>query len=122
MILPPPSREYNRDNETQTRVLLAREMEQLAANQPVRCLEASATWNPASIPDGSVETTAVSCPGAAVGDPVAVGFGANTAGVKLLWSAHVESADTVRVVVLNKNGAAVDLNSGTLTVLVWKRR
>ena len=122
MILPPPTREYAQENEAQTRVQITRHVDQLAASLPVRCLEARATWDPASVADGAVATTTVTCLGAAVGDPVSVGFTANVAGTNLLWTAYVQAADVVRVVLLNKNGAAVDLGSGTLTVMVWKRR
>lgn len=122
MILPPPTSQYDQENEAQTRVQITRHVDLLAASLPVRCLEATATWDPSSVADGAVATTTVTCLGAAPGDPVSVGFTSALTGTKLLWSAHVEDADVVRVVLLNKNGAAVDLGSGTLTVMVWKRR
>jgi hypothetical protein len=38
----------------------------------------------------------------------------------VLIGAHVQAADTVRVVLMNKSGGALNISSGTLTVHVWK--
>lgn len=83
-----------------------------------RRLTGSTTWDPASIADGAVASTTVTVTGAAVGDRAVASLstlGAND----VLISAHVQATDTVRVVILNKTGGALDLGSGTLNVDVW---
>lgn len=79
----------------------------------------STTWNPASLGDGAVESTTVTVSGVAVGDPCFASLstiGSNNFQI----TAHVESSDTVRVVLRNVSGGTVDLASGTLNVLCWK--
>ncbi len=82
-------------------------------------LSATAVWNPASLADGAVTSTTVTVSGAAAGDIVNAGhdqIGVNNVQI----SAHVESANTVRVILRNASGAILDLASGTLRVGVWK--
>lgn len=83
-------------------------------------LTATATWNPANMAaDGNVVSTTITVTGAAVGDVCYAShdqIGAND----VLVSAHVQAADTVRVLLQNKTGGALDIASGTLRVLVWK--
>jgi len=82
-------------------------------------LAASATYDPVNIADGAVTSTTITVPGAVIGDPVIASqdqFASND----VLVSAHVASADTVRVVLMNKTGAPLDLASGTLRVVVFK--
>lgn len=84
---------------------------------PAEQASATATWNPGSIADGAVVSTTVSCTPASPGDLVVAShdqLGAND----VLLSAHVESSNTVRVVLHNKTGGAFDLASGTLRVMV----
>lgn len=75
-------------------------------------------WNPGSVADGAVDTTAVvTVTGAVVGNTVTVGFTpALPAGVILFGA--VTAADTVTVTMYNRSGAPVDLN-GTLRVDTW---
>jgi hypothetical protein len=84
-----------------------------------KVLSASATWDPASIADGDDLSTTISVTGAAVGNPCFASLstlGAND----VLISAHVQAADTVRVVLLNRSGGAFDAASGTLRVTVFQ--
>jgi hypothetical protein len=56
--------------------------------------------------------------GASVGDFALATFSLSIAGLQL--TAFVSSADTVTAVLSNLTGLAVDLASGTLSVLVFK--
>lgn len=70
-----------------------------------------------NVPSGSVESTTITVSGAQPGDPVVcsfTGLGANN----ILISAHVQAADTVRVVVYNISGATWSAGAGTLRVMV----
>ena len=78
-----------------------------------------ATWDPGSVNDGAMTSTTVGCIGAAVGDPVSVGFSQAVPAGAIL-SGSVTSADTVTVTLFNKTGAPMDLVSGTLKVVVRK--
>jgi hypothetical protein len=80
----------------------------------------SATWDPASIAVGGNAVTTVSVPGATPGDYALVSFSIDLQGLTI--SAQVSAADTVKVVLDNNSGAAVDLGSGTVRVLVLKSR
>lgn len=81
-------------------------------------LEGTATWNPGSIAPGASETTTVTVTGAALGDPVIVGFSSITTANWIL-SATVTAANTVSVVLQARGGGStVDLGSGTLRVAV----
>jgi hypothetical protein len=84
-----------------------------------RVLSATATWDPTSLADGASGATVVGVTGAAVGDPVFVGFSSLTAGNWQI-SGTVSSADNVTVSLFNKTGGTVDLPSGTLRVTVFK--
>lgn len=79
----------------------------------------TATWNPASIAADAVATTTVSVRGARVGQPVSVGFSSIT-NENVLLTAQVQADNTVRVVLLNKTGGALDPASGTVKVVVWR--
>lgn len=89
-------------------------------NEAQTALVATSIWNPSEIAEDAITSTTVMVSGAAIGDAVSVGF--NTAGANdILLSAHVQAVDTVRVILLNKTGAILNLPNGTLTVHVWKR-
>lgn len=81
-------------------------------------LSVTATWDPPSLADGAVAATLVTVTGAAVGDTALASF--NIGGKNMLLSAFVEGVDTVRVVLMNKDGVTHDLSSSTLRVDVWK--
>lgn len=85
----------------------------------VQALVGSTTWDPGAIPDGSASEITFTVPGAAVGDVCSVSL--STIGSRnMLITGHVSAANTVRVVLFNKEGAAVDLPSGTATAWVFK--
>jgi len=83
-------------------------------------VEVTATWNPDSIANGSSASTTVTVSGAALGDYAIVSFSLDLSGLTL--SAYVSAANTVTVVLSNLTGAAVNLASGTVSVLVFKSR
>lgn len=84
-----------------------------------KVLTGSKTHNFASIADGARESTTVTVTGAALGDfVVAVSVSVDAAGGVL--SGYVSAANTVTVDLLNETGAALDLASATLRVLVRK--
>ena len=82
--------------------------------------QTQATWDPASLAAGSSVTTTITVAGAALGDFVLASFSLSLQG--LFLTAYVSAANTVTVVLGNLTGAAVDLASGTLSVLVLKSR
>lgn len=81
-------------------------------------LSASSTWNPPSIATGSSTATTVIVDGAVVGDTVAASFSNALVGASL--TAQVSAAGTVEARLTNNSGADVDLNSGTVRVIVSK--
>jgi hypothetical protein len=82
-------------------------------------LTGTTTWDPGSIADGDDLSTTVTVTGAAVGDPAFAGLTTLTT-EDVLISAKVSAPNTVEVTLLNRNGGAVDLSSGTLKAAVLK--
>ena len=92
----------------------------LVAGTPVRpVLRASTTWAPGTIGDSGVAVTTITVNGAAQGD-VAGASHSELGGDDFIISAYVQSANTVRVLILNKSGETLTVGSGTLQVMVWK--
>ena len=83
-------------------------------------VEVTATWNPDSIANGASASTTVTVSGAALGDYAVASFSLDLSGLTL--SAYVSATNTVTVVLSNLTGAAVNLASGTVSVLVFKSR
>ncbi len=81
-------------------------------------LTGSTTWDPASIADGDKEAKDVTVTGAAMGDYCIASFSLDVTDLSI--SATVTAADTVTVVLANNTGGAVDLGSGTVSVLVLR--
>ncbi|MCH8290267.1 right-handed parallel beta-helix repeat-containing protein [Candidatus Poribacteria bacterium] len=81
-------------------------------------LTGSVTWDPGSIADAAVVSTTVTVTGAQITDFALAVFDSVT-GIDVLISAFVQSGNTVRVVLMNKTGAPLDLASGTLSVSVF---
>ncbi len=79
-------------------------------------ISAYATWDPASIANGARESTDVTVTGALLGDFVKGSFSLDLAGLTL--SATVKATNTVTATLSNNTGGAVDLASGTLSVVV----
>jgi len=85
-----------------------------------RWLDASATYDPASMADAAGTSTTINVPGAALGDLVDCSFSL-TLGAKVHKNAQVSSAGVVTVSLFNNSGGVVDLASGTLFVRVTKK-
>jgi hypothetical protein len=83
-------------------------------------LEVTTTWNPSSIANGAEEAKEITVTGAALGDYAIASFSLDVSDLQL--DANVTAANTVTAVLSNNTGAAVDLASGTLSVLVFKAR
>ncbi len=85
-------------------------------------LTGTATWDPANMTTGTTDTpgTNVTVTGARVGDPAIASLTTLT-DAKWIISAHVTANDTVRVTIRNETGGTVNLSSGTLNVIVFKR-
>ena len=80
----------------------------------------TATWDPGSISNGANEEKEVTVTGAALGDFAEASFSLDVTGLTL--TANVTAANTVTAVLANLTGAAVNLSSGTLKVIVLKSR
>lgn len=90
------------------------------AYDPPRRLNATSTWDPASIANGGVATTTITVSEAAVGDLAIAALSTLTAAGAISITARVTAANTVTVTIRNDSGGAVDPASGTLRVTVWK--
>ena len=91
----------------------------VSAPAPEPALRASTTWAPGTIGDSGVAVTTITVNGAAQGD-VAGASHSELGGDDFIISAYVQSANTVRVLILNKSGETLTVGSGTLQVMVWK--
>jgi hypothetical protein len=89
------------------------------AYQNLSFLDASATWNPASLASGAQTSTTVTVPGAALGDFVLTSCDTALSGLHL-WG-EVTATDTVTLYLSNATGGAVDLASSTFYVRVMRR-
>jgi hypothetical protein len=79
----------------------------------------SATWDPGSISDGDEEATDVTVTGAELGDYALASFSLDV--TDLVLDAQVTASNTVTCVLANNTGGAVNLDSGTVYVRVFKR-
>jgi hypothetical protein len=82
--------------------------------------QVTATWDPGSVAAGSSTSTTVTVPGAAMLDFVRVAFSLDLQGMDI--GGYVSAPNTVTVLLSNLTGAAIDLGSGTLAVLVERSR
>jgi ABC-type uncharacterized transport system YnjBCD substrate-binding protein len=80
----------------------------------------STTWDPASIADGGMEAKEVTVTGAVLGDFAIASFSLDVSDLAL--SASVTAANTVTCTLSNNTGGAVDLGSGTVSVLVIQKQ
>ncbi len=85
----------------------------------INSLEASTTWDPASIAAGSTAAVNVTVTGALLGDFAVPSFSISIS--TLSMTAAVVATDTVQVRLSNNTASPVDLASATLRVLVLKR-
>jgi hypothetical protein len=81
----------------------------------------SETWNPSSIAAAGYESEDITVSGAAVGDFVMVSLSTMVTN-DMMISGHVSAADTVKVILFNPTTGAINLDEGTLSVLVFKSR
>jgi hypothetical protein len=94
------------------------------AGDGVYPLQATLTYDPASLANGASATTNVTVTGAAVGDVASVQFPAlaSASGVNgLQVTGSVHAANTVKVAITNNSGGTVDLDSGLIVVKVHKQ-
>jgi hypothetical protein len=83
------------------------------------CIWGSATVDPASVATGAAGqgSTTVSIPGVALGDAVLAVFpGVDLTSVQV--TASVTAADTVKIMIQNLSGGAVDLTTSTWRFLI----
>lgn len=81
-------------------------------------VKVTGTWDPGSVAAGAKVSTTLTVSGASLGDFVLRSFSLDIQ--ELTLTADVSAANTVEVVLANLTGAAVDLASGTLAVIVLK--
>jgi hypothetical protein len=84
-----------------------------------RALQATESYDPADVASGSraaIETITVT--GAALGDLVTASFSLDLTG--MILNAWVSATDTVSYQMSNPTAGAINLNSGTIKVRVWK--
>jgi len=79
----------------------------------------AAVFNPASLNDGDGETTTISVPGVELGDFVVVSFSLDLQGMTMIG--YVSAADVVSVRFQNESGGVLNLGSGNLRALVYKK-
>jgi len=84
-----------------------------------KVLGASTTVDPTPISDGDDYAMSVNVPGAVPGDLCLASLALLVTN-DVLVSAHVHTADYVRVLLLNRTGGALDLGSGAINVLVFQ--
>lgn len=82
-------------------------------------IDASGTWDAASIADGDEVVTEITATGAVLGDFVLVSSSIDVADLNL--TAAVTAANTVTVQLNNNTGGAIDLASATYYVRVLPR-
>jgi len=90
-----------------------------ASPRSVQALTGTVAWDPGSISDAAASATSVTVTGAAVGD-ACVATLSSIGARNMLITAHVSTTNTVRVTLFNKDGAPVDLPSGTVRAWVFK--
>ncbi len=80
----------------------------------------SATWDPASLGNGAFAVQDITCTGALVGYPATVAV-ANGLPNGVIAIANCQSANSVRVTLVNLSGSTQDLASGTYRVVAMGR-
>ena len=79
----------------------------------------SDTWDAGSIADGDEEAKEVTVTGAALGDYAVASLSIDI--LDLVLNAQVTAANTVTCVLANNTGGAIDLDSATIYVRVFRR-
>lgn len=81
--------------------------------------QVQATWNPGNIANGAIDAVDVSVPTAQIGNPCYATHD-QLGTTNLSVYAYCRANGSVRVVLTNNTGGAVDIASGTLYVSVWR--
>lgn len=84
-----------------------------------RPLSGTAAWTPGAIAGGAGATQSVTVTGAALGDPVAVGYNQNLAD-GIVLTGEVSAANTVTAQLRNVTGGSITPTAGTVRATVWK--
>lgn len=85
----------------------------------LKTFAATATLDFPSIAAAGTQTLTVSCPGAAVGDVVAIGL-PGTLNAGIVFNAHVTAADTITLRASNITASPVDPASAVYEFVVFK--
>jgi type 1 fimbria pilin len=89
------------------------------AYDPPRVLTGTASWTPGAIGAGAGATQSVTVTGAALGDPVAVGYNQNLQD-GLVLTGEVSAANTVTAQLRNVTAGSLTPTAGTVRATVWK--
>jgi hypothetical protein len=79
--------------------------------------EVQCTLNAASVGIAGADTDTVTVPGVALGD-IVIGFSFGVSEAGLIKRAYVSAANTVTIATYNPTGAAVDLASTTVNLII----
>ena len=77
-------------------------------------------WDPPVLASGKRAKLVVAAPNAQLGDVAIVSHTAPTSDWGLIWSARVAEAHTVVVVLLNTEEETIDVDSGTLRIVLGR--
>jgi hypothetical protein len=77
------------------------------------------TYDPPTLADAAGVTTTVSLPGVKLGDFVVASFSQDLRGI--LMTSYVSAADTVSIRFQNQTGGVIELASGTLRVMAFRK-
>lgn len=88
-------------------------------NPIVRTLSVIATLDFASVSAAGTGTLTVTCPGASIGDIVAIGLPA-TVNAGIVFDARVSAADTITIRASNITASPIDPASATYEFVVFK--
>jgi hypothetical protein len=96
-----------------------REYQGLISYSYPRIETGTASWTPGTVGANSTVTQVITVPGAALGDPVAVGYN-QTLDNALVLGGYVSAANTVTAKIRNNTGAGIAVTAGTVRATVWK--
>lgn len=108
------------DPATGEHIVVGRQWFSLGGGTPISKSEtATKTWNPGTVADDAVASTTVTLTGAALGDIVSAAY-EGIGSRDVLISANVQSTNTVRVVLHNRNGGSITFSDALLRVNIFK--
>ena len=106
------------DDQVFKNIVSANTLESVLFSRYGKPLVGTATYDPPSLASGATTFTDVTVTGCSVGDSVSAAFSLDQQGV--IFSGYVRTSNSARVYLENKTGGAIDLASGTITVVVNK--